>query len=90
MNKTKLSNKLKRTLSVLLTYLLIVGIFIFFIYSIYVMIGGQLTNNLKVNNMIESIIKYSQKYNDIFQTALSKLETSGFSENYKTTVQRFN
>jgi len=83
MSKTKLSNKLKRTLSVLLTYLLIVGIFIFFIYSIYVMIGGQLTNNLKVNNIIESIVKYSQKYNDIFQTALSKLETSGFSENLK-------
>lgn len=82
-SKTKLSNKLKRTLSVLLTYILIIGVFIFFIYSTYVMIGGQITNNLRVNNMIESIMKYAQKYNDLFQTALYKLEASGLSENIK-------
>ncbi|MGB7605897.1 MAG: AI-2E family transporter [Lutisporaceae bacterium] len=94
MSKTKFTHKLKRTLSVLLTYLLIVGIFIFFIYSTYVMIGGQLTDNLKVNNMIESIMKYGQKYNDIFQTALTKLETSGLSESvkqqFKNLIERTN
>jgi predicted PurR-regulated permease PerM len=83
MNKTKLSHKVNRTLSVLLTYVLIVSILVIFIYSTYVMIGGQITNNVNVNNMLESIMKYSQRYNDIFQTASAKLETSGLSADVK-------
>lgn len=81
--KIKIKQQLKRTLSVLLTYLLIVGAFILFIYSTYLMIGGQFTNNVNVNNMIDSIMKYSQRYNDIFQSALAKLETSGLSADIK-------
>jgi predicted PurR-regulated permease PerM len=84
----------KRTFSVLLTYLLIVGAFILFIYSTYVMIGGQLTNNVNVNNMIDAIMKYSQRYNDIFQSALAQLETSGLStdvkEQFKSLIERMN
>ena len=81
--QAKMKQQLKRTLSVLLTYLLIVGAFILFIYSTYLMIGGQFTNNVNVNNMIDSIMKYSQRYNDIFQSALAKLETSGLSTDIK-------
>ena len=81
--QVKMKQHLKRTLSVLLTYLLIVGAFILFIYSTYLMIGGQFTNNVNVNNMIDSIMKYSQRYNDIFQSALAKLETSGLSTDIK-------
>ncbi|MDF2892134.1 MAG: hypothetical protein K0R80_2501 [Clostridia bacterium] len=84
----------KRTFSVLLTYLLIVSGFILFIYSTYVMIGGQITNNVNVNNMIEAIMKYSQRYNDIFQSALTQLETSGLSsdvkEQFKSLIERMN
>lgn len=87
MNRTKLNHKVKRTLSVLLTYVLIVSLFVLFIYSTYVMIGGQITNNINVNNMIESIMKYSQRYNDIFQTAMTKLQTSGLSSDVKQQIQ---
>lgn len=94
LHKVKTKQKVKRTLSVLLTYVLIVGAFILFIYSIYVMIGGQITNNVNVNNMIDSIMKYSQRYNDIFQSAVAKLETSGLSadlkEQFKSVIERVN
>lgn len=79
----KIKQKYKRTLSVLLTYVLIVCAFVLFIYSTYMMIGGQFTNNVNVNNMIDSIMKYSQRYTDIFQTAVAKLETSGLSADIK-------
>ncbi|HYE10516.1 MAG TPA: AI-2E family transporter [Patescibacteria group bacterium] len=92
--QVKIKPQYKRTFSVLLTYLLIVGGFILFIYSTYVMIGGQITNNVNVNNMIEAIMKYSQRYNDIFQSALAQLETSGLStdvkEQFKSLIERMN
>ena len=92
--QVKIKPQFKRTLSVLLTYLLIVSAFILFIYSTYVMIGGQITNNVNVNNMIEAIMKYSQRYNDIFQSALAQLETSGLStdvkEQFKSLIEKMN
>lgn len=92
--QVKIKQQYKRTLSVLLTYLLIVGAFILFIYSTYLMIGGQFTNNVNVNNMIDSIMKYSQRYNDIFQSALARLETSGLSadikEQFANIIERLN
>jgi predicted PurR-regulated permease PerM len=94
LSKFKMNCQIKRTLSVLLTYLLIVGAFILFIYSTYAMIGGQITNNVNVNNMIDSIMKYSQRYNDIFQSAVAKLETSGLSadikEQFTNIIERLN
>jgi predicted PurR-regulated permease PerM len=81
--KVKIKHQLKRTLSVLITYVLIVGLLILFIYSTYVMIGGKITNSVNVNNMIESIMKYSQTYSHIFQAAADKLEASGLSTNIK-------
>jgi predicted PurR-regulated permease PerM len=90
----KINPQFKRTLSVLLTYILIVSAFVIFIYSTYLMIGGQFTNNVNVNNMIDSIMKYSQRYNDIFQSAVEKLETSGLSadikEQFKSLIERLN
>jgi len=89
LHKLKMNHQVKRTLSVLLTYLLIVGGFILFIYSTYAMIGGQITNNVNVNNMIDSIMKYSQRYN-----AVAQLETSGLSsdlkEQFKNLIERMN
>ena len=81
--KAKITQKLKRTLSVLITYVLIVGLLVLFIYSTYAMIGGKITNSVNVNNMIESIMKYSQTYSSIFQSAADKLEASGLSANIK-------
>jgi predicted PurR-regulated permease PerM len=90
----KIKPQFKRTLSVLLTYILIVSAFVIFIYSTYLMIGGQFTNNVNVNNMIDSIMKYSQRYNDIFQSAAEKLETSGLSadikEQFTSLIERLN
>jgi predicted PurR-regulated permease PerM len=94
LRQVKIKPQIKRTLSVLLTYILIVSGFILFIYSTYAMIGGQITNNVDVNNMIDSIMKYSQRYNDIFQNAVAKLETSGLSadikEQFTNIIQQLN
>ena len=82
-SKAKLKQKQKRTISVLTTYILFISAIILFIYSTYAMIGGQISNNVNVNNMIESIMKYSERYNDVFQAAAAKLESSGLSANVK-------
>lgn len=83
LSKTKLRSKHKRTLSVLLTYIVIVGVLVMLLYSIYVMIGGQITSNVNFNGMFESIMEYTKRYNDLFQSIMSKLEESGMSEDIK-------
>lgn len=75
--------KLPRIFSVLLTYVLVLGIIIAFVYSIYAMIGGQITQNLHLDSMVDSIISYLQKYNDIYQNLVTKLEASGLSVEVK-------
>lgn len=92
--QVKIKPQFKRTLSVLLTYILIVSAFILFIYSTYMMIGGQITNNVDVNKMLDSIMQYGQRYNNIFQSALTQLETSGLSadlkEQFKSLIEKMN
>lgn len=87
-------NKLKRTISVLLTYLLVVGVLVILLYSTYAMIGGQISRQVDLTAVINSISSYSEKYNQIFEQVKLWLENSGLSDNLKnqliTTVESTN
>jgi len=75
--------KLKRTISVLLTYLLVLGVIVLLLYSTYAMIGGQLTQQVDFNAVVESISSYTERYNQIYEQLRVKLESSGLSDNLK-------
>lgn len=74
---------IKRTVSVLLTYILVIGIIVIMLYSTYAMIGGKISSRVKLDSVIETISNYSQRYNDIYEQLRIKLENSGLSENLK-------
>lgn len=75
--------KLKRTISVLLTYLLVIGILVILLYSTYAMIGGQISRQVDLTAVINSISSYSERYNQIFEQLKAWLENSGLSDNLK-------
>ena len=81
-NQDKL-RKLKRTISVLLTYLLVFGIIVILLYSTYAMIGGQISRHIDFNTIVDSISSYSERYNQIYEQLKVKLENSGLSDNLK-------
>lgn len=74
---------LRRTASVLITYLLFLFMIFLFIYSLYVLISGSLPKHLNLNSMMTSITNYSDTYNDLFSRFITTLETSGLSDNMK-------
>lgn len=78
--------QLKRTISVLLTYLLVIGAFVILIYSTYVMIGGQISRQVNISAVLSSISTYTERYNQIFEQLKSWLMTSGLSDNVKQQV----
>lgn len=69
--------------SVILTYIFVIFCIVFLIYSIYVMIGGQITGNKTISAMISSISGYVSRYNELFQYVNSKIVESGLSVNIK-------
>lgn len=75
--------RIRRTVSVLLTYLLIIGIIVVLLYSTYAMIGGKISSQLDLNSVIDSISSYSQKYTGIYEQLRVELENSGLSDNLK-------
>lgn len=75
--------QIKRTVSVLLTYLLVVGIIVIMLYSTYAMIGGKISEQVNFDSVVESISSYSQKYNEIYEQLRVQLENSGLSQNLK-------
>ena len=75
--------KLKRTMSVLLTYLLVLGLVVVLLYSSYAMIGGKFSSQVDIDSVIESLISYSERYIHIFSQLRSWLENSGLSDNLK-------
>jgi predicted PurR-regulated permease PerM len=87
-------NKLKRTISVLLTYLMVIGALVVLLYSTYAMIGGQISRQVDLTAVINSISSYSERYNQIFEQVKNWLENSGLSDNLKnqliTTVESTN
>lgn len=76
--------QLRRTLSVLITYLLFLGLIIFFIASLYGLISGSLPRHIDLNSMLESITDYSKTANQLFANLTASMENSGFSADVKT------
>lgn len=75
--------QLRRTLSVLITYLLFLGLIVFFIASLYSLISGSLPEHIDLNSMLESITDYSKAANQLFANLTTTMENSGFSADVK-------
>ncbi len=75
--------QLRRSVSVLITYLLFLGLIFFFIYSLYGLISGSLPKHIDVNSMLESITDYSKTANQLFANLTTSMENSGFSADVK-------
>ncbi|EKQ57129.1 MULTISPECIES: AI-2E family transporter [unclassified Clostridium] len=76
---------IRRILSIIFAYLLIIGIFLGLLCGIYFMIGGQLSNNTTISNMTQHISSYIS--NNSFSTesikdSLDKIN-SPFLDNIK-------
>lgn len=82
-NNPEKHEKLKRTLSVLVTYLLVIGIIVVLVYCTYVMIGGQINRQVNFNAVLETISSYSERYTQIYEQLRAWLENSGLSDNLK-------
>jgi predicted PurR-regulated permease PerM len=74
---------LRRTASVLITYLLFLAMITLLIYSLYILISGSLPKHLNLNGMMIYIINYSNTYNVVFSRLITTLQTSGLSDGIK-------
>ncbi|MCX5780244.1 MAG: AI-2E family transporter [Firmicutes bacterium] len=74
---------LRRTLSVLITYLFFMLVLVLIIYILYLMISGSLPRNLDLNNMIAAIGTYVQSYSELFNQMIARLQAAGLSDNLK-------
>lgn len=91
-SKVKTSDKyqhLRRTVSVLITYLLFLSVIFLLIYSLYVMISGSLPKHLNWNSMMISIINYSNTYNELLGRLITTIQTSGLSDSMKNQLLAF-
>jgi len=75
--------QLRRTLSVLITYLLFLCLVVVFIYFIYVLISGSLPQKLDLETMVAGITAYTQTYQQLFHRLTASLEASPLSEGLK-------
>ena len=82
-NNNDKNRHLRRTLSVLITYILALSLIIMFIYSLYILISGSLPRNVNLASMLTSITNYSNTYNELFGKLIATLQSSGLSENIK-------
>jgi predicted PurR-regulated permease PerM len=86
------SNKyqhLRRTLSVLITYLFFLFVLVLLVYGLYILISGSLPRHLDLNSMILAIGNYSQTYNELFNRLITYIQTAGFSEGLKNQLLGF-
>ena len=59
----KIKNQsVRRVIAIVSSYLLIIGIILALLWGIYFMIGGQLSKNTTITNMISDISSYLRKY----------------------------
>ena len=70
-------------ISIILTYLVVILLFILLIYSIYAMIGGQISNNETLSVMFATISDYTKRYNELFDYVNNKITGSGLSLDLK-------
>ena len=88
-NKNNRYQHLRRTLSVLITYLFFLSVIVLLIYSLYVLISGSLPRHLDLNSMMLAIGNYTESYNELFSRLITSLETAGLSENLKNQLLGF-
>jgi len=69
--------------SIILTYIVVILFFIVLIYSIYAMIGGQISQNKTLSSMFVTISDYIKHYNEIFEYGNKKITESGISLDIK-------
>lgn len=70
---------LTRTLSILLTFLLIAAVIVLVLYMFTVMIMGRLVFG-SLQNMTDSLIQYFLQYENTFRSLISKIPGSGLEE----------
>ncbi len=70
-------------ISIILTYLVVILLFIILIYSIYAMIGGQISHNETLSVMFATISDYVKRYNELYDYINRKITQSGFSLDIK-------
>lgn len=70
-------------ISIVLTYLVVIILFVVLIYSIYAMIGGQISSNQTLSAMFSTIGDYIKRYNELFDYIDRKITQSGFSIDIK-------
>ena len=66
-------------ISIVLTYLVVILLFIILVYSIYAMIGGQISRNQTLSVMFATIGDYIKRYNELFDYVNRKITQSGLS-----------
>ena len=71
-------------ISIVLTYLVVILLFIILIYSIYAMIGGQISSNETLTVMFATIGDYIKRYNELFDFINKKITESGLSIDIKS------
>ncbi|MGK0467205.1 AI-2E family transporter [Clostridium sp.] len=69
--------------SVILTYIVVILVFVLLIYSIYAMIGGQISDNKTLSGMFTTISSYVKRYNELFDYIDIKITQSGLSGDIK-------
>ncbi len=69
--------------SIILTYLVVILLLIILIYSIYAMIGGQISNNETLSVMFATISDYIKRYNEFFDYINERITESGLSLDIK-------
>ncbi|MBU3185033.1 AI-2E family transporter [Clostridium estertheticum] len=70
-------------ISILLTYLVVIFLVVILIYSMYAMIGGQISSNQTLSVMFATITDYIKRYNEFFDYINRKITQSGLSLDLK-------
>lgn len=70
-------------ISIVLTYLVVILLIIILIYSIYAMIGGQISSNQTLSVIFATIADYIKRYNELFDYINRKITQSGLSLDIK-------
>jgi predicted PurR-regulated permease PerM len=80
--RLKLKHK-AHLISIVLTYLVVILFFVVLVYSIYAMIGGQISHNETLSVMFTTIGDYVKRYNELFAYGNRKITESGLSLDIK-------
>lgn len=89
-NKYQNSTKIKasRTLSIILSFLIVLATISMIFYTLYTMIIGKIMVK-DFDSIFQNIVAYFSKYQDMFTSLSQKLAESGLTENIKDPIQMF-